>query len=221
MAEAVDSILDYQEGISEVEWLHSCPPVQIHLNDEITPELAAEFESAFREVQQSKQKEVLVVINSAGGCLYSAFKIVDILKNSNTKIVTLVRGAAMSAAALIFSCGDERIVNPNASIMIHTVRSYSGEVSIQELENEIDHTRRLQDMMCRTMAENCNKRVTFFKKKMEKKNTDTYMTPDETLKCGLATIIGDAELVTRVTYTTEVAINRQEKRRKKRKLMIT
>lgn len=101
MAEAVDAILDYQEGISMVDWLHDCPPVQVHLNDEITPETAAEFESAFREVQQSQQTEVLVVINSPGGCLYSAFKIVDILKSSDKKIVTLVRGHAMSAAGTL------------------------------------------------------------------------------------------------------------------------
>ena len=123
---------------------------------------------------------------------------------------------------MIFSCGHERIVTPNASIMIHTVRSYSGEVSIQDLENEIDHTRRLQDMMCRTMADNCNKRVSFFKKKMETKNMDTYMTPEQTLQCGLATEIGDAELVTHVTFRTEVAVNKIGKQlKKKRKLAIT
>ena len=101
--------------------------------------------------------------------------------------------------------------------MIHTVRSYSGEVSIQDLENEIDRTRRLQDMMCRTMAENCNKR--FFKKKMETKNMDTYMTP--TLQCGLATEIGDAELVTHVSFHTAVSINKITKTKKKRKLVTT
>ena len=105
--------------------------------------------------------------------------------------------------------------------MIHTVRSYSGEVSIQDLENEIDHTRRLQDMMCRTMADNCNKRVSFFKKKMETKNMDTYMTPEQTLQCGLATEIGDAELVTHVTFHTAVAVNKMTKSKKKRKLAIT
>jgi ATP-dependent Clp protease, protease subunit len=69
----------------------------------------------------SKEKLLTLYINSTGGDLYSAFALIDTMKNSGHPIRTVGLGAVMSAAFLIFAAGTkgERYAAKNASFMCH------------------------------------------------------------------------------------------------------
>lgn len=62
-----------------------------------------------------------LVINSNGGCLNSAFALIDTIKGSKIPIRTIGLGVVASAGLLIFMSGalGHRILTPNTSIMSH------------------------------------------------------------------------------------------------------
>ena len=214
--EMAAGFIEMDRSLSCVEWVDGYEPVEVHLNSEITDESVAEFESDFRDAEKSGQTCIPVVIHSPGGCMYSAFKIVDIIRGSRVPVTTIIKGCAMSAAAMIFSCGDVRVIGPNASLMMHSVRASGfGETTLQELEVDLNESRRLQDKMCAIMAQNCDKRPSFFKTRLEKRNTDVYMSPQESLNYNLATHIGTARLITKIEMHTEIEIDQKPSRKRK------
>jgi len=69
----------------------------------------------------AKEKILTLYINSTGGDLYQAFALIDIMRSSHHTIRTVAIGSCMSAAFLIFACGDkgERYASRNTSFMCH------------------------------------------------------------------------------------------------------
>jgi ATP-dependent Clp endopeptidase proteolytic subunit ClpP len=202
--------------LASVEWIEN-EPIEVHLTGEITADSVNKFETSFREALRSGQPELMVVIQSEGGSMYDALKIVDILLTCEKTVVTVIRGYAMSAAVLIFSCGEKRIISPNSSIMIHSVSSTMFEGRTADLKVESAEVSRLNDKMCHIMAENTGKPKNFYTRRIEK-NTDIYMSPEEAKEIGLATDIGDAQLMSTVRVNTEISVRTYNKRRKRQRV---
>lgn len=84
--------------------------------------------SAYRE--SSSEIEIILHIDSPGGCVRSALKFVDfvtLLKKKNIKLRTIINGYAASAATIIAIIGDSKEITPNSSAMIHELSSsFSG-----------------------------------------------------------------------------------------------
>lgn len=72
-----------------------------------------------RQLQDLKQKNVKIHINSYGGEVAEGLAIFNALKNSEKKVTTICDGFACSAASVIFMAGDERIMNAASLLMIH------------------------------------------------------------------------------------------------------
>jgi len=71
---------------------------------------------------EAKEKKILTLyVNSAGGDLYQAFALIDIMRSSKHSIRTIGIGSVMSAAFLIFASGTkgQRYATKNASFMCH------------------------------------------------------------------------------------------------------
>lgn len=62
-------------------------------------------------------------LNSSGGDLNTGLQIINNMRASQARVVTILEGRAYSMAALIFLCGDELIVHDTCQLMFHT---YSG-----------------------------------------------------------------------------------------------
>ncbi len=75
----------------------------------------------YENLDATKTKTLTLYINSTGGDLYQAFALIDIMRSSPHVIRTVAIGSCMSAAFLIFACGDkkERYASQNASFMCH------------------------------------------------------------------------------------------------------
>ncbi len=60
-------------------------------------------------------------INSAGGNLYDAFALIDVMRASSLPIQTIGIGSVLSAAFLIFTSGaaGRRFIGPNCGLMCH------------------------------------------------------------------------------------------------------
>ena len=214
MSKYEESFLNLDPSLSSVEWLDDNRPIEVHLSGEVDEESVDEFESNLRMAQMSKQGVIPVVINSTGGDVYSAAKIIDLLACCEQEIVTVVRGTAMSAAALVFSCGDRRIITPNSSVMLHSVSAFSaGGSTTAEMKVESEETDRLNQNMCEILDKNCGHRKGYFGKKIDN-NLDHYLNADEAVACKLATEIGDVKLQTSIKVKTTLSILKPKKRKR-------
>lgn len=66
---------------------------------------------------------IYIHLNTSGGRLDTGVQIINAMKNSPAKIITVLDGMAYSLATLIFLAGDEMIVNDHCIIMFHNFRS--------------------------------------------------------------------------------------------------
>lgn len=76
--------------------------------------------NAFREeLNNYKDKDITVWIDSYGGDVFAAAGIYNVLKNHNGKITVKIDSKAMSAASVIAMAGDEILMSPVGVMMIH------------------------------------------------------------------------------------------------------
>lgn len=95
---------------------------------------------------------VMIYINSEGGILRMALQIANSMIASDAKVITSLDGDAISAATLIFLAGDEYIINPNCSFMIHNYSTVLGGKG-HELVSQISHTGSTVDKIMRFFYE--------------------------------------------------------------------
>lgn len=83
--------------------------------DETTPQL-------FRQELESCQGDITVWINSAGGDVFAAAQIYNMLMDHQGNVKIKIDGLAASAASVIAMAGTEVCMSPVAMMMIHNVR---------------------------------------------------------------------------------------------------
>lgn len=86
---------------------------------------------------------IIIYINSPGGDVFSAFSIVDRIKNCKIPIHTYIEGNASSAATLISVCGTKRFITKNSVMMLHQVSTWFEGT----YENHVDERKNLDMMM--------------------------------------------------------------------------
>lgn len=95
---------------------------------------------------------ITVRINSLGGLVNDAIQIHDALKDHKARVTTLITGLCASAATIIAMAGDERLMSPNALMLIHKCWSYTYG-NENELEEELDTQRKTNEIMMNTYRE--------------------------------------------------------------------
>lgn len=74
-------------------------------------------------------------LNSPGGNFDTGLQIINNMKASQARVVTILEARAYSMAALIFLCGDELVVHDNCQLMFHTYSgSFAGKGNEQQAE---------------------------------------------------------------------------------------
>lgn len=68
---------------------------------------------------ESTRKPIILLLNTGGGDMYSAFGLIDVIRSSKAKIYTVCIGMAASAGAMILAAGHKRFALPSTQIMIH------------------------------------------------------------------------------------------------------
>ena len=78
-------------SIECIEFKDEMYPININIIGEINSTTASEFEDKLREAERSGQKEVAVIIQSEGGNVYDALKIVDLILTTHLQVITCVQ----------------------------------------------------------------------------------------------------------------------------------
>jgi len=138
-------------------------------------------------------KKAVIEIHSPGGSLFDATRILGIIKDWQARggyVVTKVNGMAFSAGFLIFTVGDERIVEEYAALMWHEIQSGGFGFSVQSIsdkENEAAVLRGLQNHLHRYLATRCKLTKTEIDNKVSGRKQEWWMSGAEALSFGFAT----------------------------------
>ena len=154
---------------------------------EFTEAALTSFRKEVQEVVEGGVGFIKIVINSYGGSVYNCITMMNILETLEIPIITVCEGYAMSAGAALLTCGDKgfRFAHPDATIMIHQMSTFlMGGMS--EIENDIEHSKILQDRLLNKMAKNIGKKPGYFQGVFKKANfQDIFMTAEEACSMGI------------------------------------
>lgn len=127
--------------------------------------------------------KITVRLCSYGGDIYSGLAIYDSLRACHSEVSILGYGAVMSMAAVILQAGDERILMPNTTVMLHIGRTSADEDSIDKVKSDIKEAERI-DRRCTQIL--CEVMGITFKQFMARYRKDSYFDADQSVKLGLA-----------------------------------
>lgn len=160
-------------------------PHIIQVRGEFSEEMAEDFAHAFNAAENTGQEIIPVVIDSYGGDVYALMSMIDVMQASTKTVATIVTGKAMSAGAVLLTCGTEgyRFASPNATVMIHSAWETGLSGNADEVKVGADELMRLNKRLLEVMAKNCGQEKDYFTKIMvQKKNTDWYIQAKDALK---------------------------------------
>ena len=120
----------------------------------VSKKSALELNIKLREVQQKilnkyndhtfHQEYIYLHINSFGGSVFAAFSIIDTIKNLKIPVISIIEGAAASAATLISVVCEYRIIYKTSYMLIHQLSSGTWG-KMDELEDEMDNLKELMN----------------------------------------------------------------------------
>ena len=158
---------------------------EIHLSGEITQESAHAVIMQLRYLSLADPgKEIRVYINSPGGEVTSGLAIYDAMQAVACPVNTVCVGLAASMAAILFSSGGKREMQPHSRIMIHDPLISGGvggnALKIDSIARDLMQTRQtVAEILARHTGHS-------LETVLEKTATDCYFDADEAIAWGLA-----------------------------------
>lgn len=144
------------------------------------------------DIPVEKRKPIRIFINSDGGDLLTTWGIINAIKMSKTKVITIVQLKAFSAAAYILAAGHERYAMPGASALLHngSLCMMGGVDQVRAADKHIkDYVTKVNDYF---FAHTKVPKQTFSKKA----KTDWYLSDQDMVNYGIIDgIIDDYEML--------------------------
>jgi len=137
-------------------------------------------------------KPITIIMNHLGGDVNENMAIFDAIKACNNSVTIEVYGCAMSMGSIILQAADERILAPNAKLMLHY-----GEIGLEDhvknVERALEENRKydkwMEDLYLERIRENKPKFTRAQLKKLIQ--FDYYISAEEAVAYGLADAILD------------------------------
>ena len=89
--------------------------------------------------QFSVDAKIHLHINSNGGCVHSAFGVVDMILSNEIDIYTYIEGMAASAGTIISMVGKKRYITENSFMLVHQLSTFMGG-KMMEIEDDYKNT---------------------------------------------------------------------------------
>jgi ATP-dependent Clp protease protease subunit len=138
----------------------------------------------------SPEKPITIYINSFGGCWFNGMAIYDAIKASPCEITAYVVGAAMSMGSIFLQAADNRIIYPNATIMVHDGYESRVDDTPKTFQNWAEYSKKSQQMMYAIYAERSGKPTGFWRRKCA---ADLILSAKEAKELGLVdSIFGES-----------------------------
>lgn len=126
-------------------------------------------------------------ITSYGGCVFSALRAIDAIRNSKIPIYTVIDGHAASAGTLMSVVGQKRYMTPNSQVLIHQLSTgFRGKYF--ELQDEFENCTKLMNHIYKIYVDHTNMKLKDLKSQLKH---DIWWTADDCLKYGLVDEVMD------------------------------
>ena len=133
----------------------------------------------------SKDKEILLRINSPGGSVIDGLAIYDAIRRTPQKVTTRIEGLAASIASIIALAGDEVIMSENSLFMIHNV--WGGETGdSKDMRKAADLMDKMSGKLVSIYMAKSGKEESEIKSWMD---SETWFNAEEALEAGFITAI--------------------------------
>ncbi len=150
----------------------------IYFNNDITSDSVFELCKELRNVETKiktlsatlniETQPIYLHITTNGGCIYSAFSVIDCIKTLSVPLYTVVDGFVASAGTLISLSGEKRYMCKNAYMLIHELRGgVWGKMS--EIDEEYTNSKKLMEHIKKIYTDNT---------KIKKKELDGLLKKD-------------------------------------------
>ena len=180
-------------------------PLYVVVNDFETSTLKG-FMKECEKVLQTGQQFLPIIIDSYGGQVYTLLGIIDFLKYVGVPVTTICQAKAMSAGAILFSCGEERYMGEASTLMVHQLSSYFWGKNV-DIQNEAKECERLNKMLFNILDQNTGQKKGFWWDMVhENKHTDLFLTANQAKRHGFATHIGIPHIETKVEVTRRLVL---------------
>ena len=185
--------LNVSPNIKDIELRHNPVIVRVNKFDE---ESAKDFDSQMSQAHNTGQKVIPIIIDSYGGQVYSLMSMISSIKSAELPVATIIEAKAMSCGAILFTFGEEgmRFMDPDATLMIHDVSSWS-HGKVEEIRASAEETARLNEKVYTMMARNCGHPDDFFMKKVhDRGRSDWYIDAEEAKQLKIASHVRSPKL---------------------------
>lgn len=138
--------------------------------------------------QQNPKKPIKISTANFGGLLYHALGIYNRIKLSPCRIVIHGYGPIMSAGSIIFQAGDERLLAPDATMMLHYGEDSIDSMRSQDRDSLIAEHKRVDRRLLEIYLDRIKqsgKRV-FRNELNEKIHKTLFLTAEQAVEMGLA-----------------------------------
>lgn len=159
----------------------------VYLTGPITEETVYEVIGSIRMIMRMRKKDndspITLFINSYGGDVYAMIGIIDYIRSMTVKVDTIIRGTAMSAAAIIAASGTGvRKMSINSTIMIHELTAEFIEGTRSNIKKNSEHIMALQNRINELLAQFTGKDKSVWEKVIEH---ETFLNSQQALEYGL------------------------------------
>ena len=168
------------------------PESVIYLFGEIAEYTLFDFMTRVRTVIRErddnyKDDALNLIINSPGGDVSEMFGIIDFMDLIDTKVNTIVRGSAQSAAAIILACGTgQRAASKHSTIMFHQGSTFS-QGKLSDVRAGLEYSKSVEAKIYALLGERTKKDAKWWEDKMK---SDFYLTAEDALEFGVIDTIG-------------------------------
>ena len=137
-------------------------------------------------LNKKPKRTLKLYINSAGGDLYEAFALIDVMKDSYHHISTIGVGAVMSASLLIFASGKhgERYIAKNTGIMNHQ-HSDAMESKMHDMKSQMQENQNCEERCFKILKEATGMTMAKVKQKLDSPS-DQYFTAKQLVDLNIA-----------------------------------
>lgn len=172
-----------QQNITEVlQTGLSLPTRSILIADEINDYTIKQVWTGIQALDNGEP--FAVYISSGGGIVNSGWAVYDMLRACKSHVTTVGMGRVYSMATTILQAGDERILRPNCTVMIHPLYLEGiGETALDEINTELTAAKKNNDRMLRLLGRSMGLTLP---KLIQKYPKTTYLTAAEAVAVKLA-----------------------------------
>tara|TARA_Y100000389_G_scaffold203676_1_gene252979 strand:- start:1514 stop:2149 length:636 start_codon:yes stop_codon:yes gene_type:complete len=176
-----------RELTREIDYQFDIEDSVIYIFDEITEFTTFDFITRARLILRNRSNEkanepINIILNSPGGSVYDMNGLIDYMKTLSVPVNIIVRGKAMSAAAVILAAATgKRYASKRSTIMFHEASSMSiGKQS--DLKANVKHIGNMENDTNILLGEVTKKSADWWEKEQK---TDLYLNAQEALELGV------------------------------------